>query len=54
MLLNFRAETYSKLKYLAQNADKSIAAYVAALCDEHVEQNVSTNYTLKEEKETND
>lgn len=54
MLLNFRAETYSRLKFLAQKDGKSVAGYVADLCDKHVEANVSTNYTLKEEKETDD
>ena len=50
MLLNFRAETYSKLRYLAQKDGKSVAAYVATLCDNYVEKHVSTTYTVKEEK----
>lgn len=54
MLLNFRAETYSRLKFLAQKDGKSVAGLVAYLCDRHVEQNVSTNYTLKEETKTHD
>lgn len=54
MLLNFRAETYSRLKFLAQKDGKSVAGFVAHLCDRHVEQNVSTNYTLKEENKTHD
>ena len=54
MLLNFRAETYSKLQYLAQRDGKSVAAFVATLCDIYVDETVSTNYTLKEEKETDE
>ncbi|QEQ94972.1 hypothetical protein pEaSNUABM56_00196 [Erwinia phage pEa_SNUABM_56] len=54
MLLNFRAETYSRLKFLAQKDGKSVAGFVSDLCDKHVEQNVSTNYTLKEENKTHD
>lgn len=54
MLLNFRADTYSKLQYLAQKEGKSVAAFVATLCDNYVDATVSTNYTLKEEKQTDE
>ena len=50
MLQNFRAETYSKLRYLAQKDGKSVSAYVATRCDNYFEKHVSTTYTVKEEK----
>lgn len=52
MLVNFKAETYSKLQYLAKEEGKSVAAFVSSLADRAVEQKVLTTYTTKQE-ETN-
>lgn len=54
MILNFRSETYQRLKFLAEKKGRSVASYVESLCNQHVNRTVSANYSLKEEKDHND
>ncbi|QXL90376.1 hypothetical protein [Salmonella phage NINP13076] len=53
MLLNLKASTWEKLQHLARSKNKSAASYVAKIVDEYVDENVKTEYKIKEEKQTN-
>ena len=53
MFLNLKAATWEKLQHLAKSKGKSAASYVAKIVDDHVDENVKTEYKIKEEKQTN-
>ncbi|ADP02512.1 hypothetical protein GECvBMG_gp129 [Salmonella phage GEC_vB_MG] len=53
MLLNLKASTWEKLQALARSKNKSAASYVAKIVDEYVDENVKTEYKIKEENQTN-
>ncbi|AFC21341.1 hypothetical protein [Staphylococcus haemolyticus] len=53
MLLNLKASTWEKLQHLARSRNKSAAALVAKIVDDHVDQTVKTEYKIKEENQTN-
>ncbi|AGZ17589.1 hypothetical protein X824_gp234 [Escherichia phage 4MG] len=53
MLLNLKASTWEKLQHLARVKNKSAAALVAKIVDEHVDEKVKTTYKIEEENQTN-
>lgn len=57
MLVNFKAETYKGLQYLAERNGKSVAAFVSQLADQAVQKAVITTYSMNiaknEEKSPN-
>lgn len=53
MLLNLKATTWEKLQHLAKSREKSAASCVAKIVDDYVEENVKTEFKLKEENQTN-
>lgn len=53
MLLNLKASTWEKLQHLARSKEKSAASCVAKIIDDYVDENVKTEYKIKEENKTN-
>lgn len=53
MLLNLKASTWEKLQHLARSMDKSAASCVAKIVDEYVDENVKTEYKIKEGNKNN-
>lgn len=49
MNINFREDTYQMLCHLATRDERSVAAFVANLCDQYTRAKVHVEYTIKNE-----
>lgn len=47
MLIDFKSETYTGLRFAAGEEGMSVAAFVSRMCDRFVQQNVNISYEMK-------
>lgn len=53
MNINFRDDTYKRIRFLATENNQSMAAYISDLCDAHADAKVDTQYNVKSSNEGN-
>lgn len=48
MLIDFKSETYTGLRFAANSEGMSVAAFVSRMCDQYVAANVEISYQMVE------